>query len=198
MHQNNRQLTLISGEVLKRSRFCFIMQGKKVCKTIQKGNKEQIETLFAGIYQQYFKLMYFVAFSYLKNEQYAEDVCQETFLSFFEKCTDFDWLKQIANIKSYLCKCAKNLAIKEAKNRQRVDQIENDESFSSYENSSNYEFELRRFLLKLDQESLEIINDHIFLDLSFKDIAQKRQSSINTVKSKYRRAMEKIRREYIK
>ena len=47
--------------------------------------------------------------------------------------------------------------------------------------------------LHLDEEEREIVIDHIMLDKSLRLIAKERNSNDNTIKSKYRRAIQKLR-----
>ena len=172
------------------------MQGTEIARCIKKGSKEEITTLFESVYNEYFKLVYFVAFSYLKNEQKTEDIVQDTFLQFFEKCMDFRWVSQLSNVKAYLCSCAKNAAFKETKNQNRLSDVENIETLSAEEKEYVLETNLINMLEGIDTESIDIINDHIFLGLPFSEIARKKKVSINTIKSKYRRAIQNIRRKF--
>lgn len=174
------------------------MQGNKIAKCIKKENKAEITSLFEGIYNEHFKLVYFVAFTYLKDEQKTEDIVQEVFLHFFEKCMDYRWVYQLSNIKSYLCSCAKNAALKELKDRNRLSDVENIESLVIDERENRAEADLIDILDGIDTESIDIINDHIFLGLPFIEIAKNKNASLNTVKSKYRRAIQKIRRKFKK
>lgn len=174
------------------------MQGNKIAKCIKKGNKAEITSLFENIYNEHFKLVYFVAFSYLKDEQKTEDIVQEVFLHFFEKCMDYRWVYQLSNIKSYLCSCAKNAALKELKDRNKLSDVENIESLVIDERENRAEADLIDILDGIDTESIDIINDHIFLGLPFIEIAKNKNASLNTVKSKYRRAIQKIRRKFKK
>lgn len=174
------------------------MQGTKIAKYIKKGTKDGIKHLFEGIYNEYFKLVYFVAFSYIKHEQKTEDIVEETFLHFFEKCTDFAWVSQISNVKAYLCSCAKNASLRELKNQSRMSDVENIEYLIVDEKECQTETDLINILDGIDSDSVDIINDHIFLDLTFNEIAKNKKTSINTIKSKYRRAIQKIRRKFKK
>lgn len=172
------------------------MQSVKIAKSIKKGSKSEITSLFEDIYNEYFKLVYFVAFSYLKDEQKTEDIVQETFLHFFEKCMDdYKWVYQLSNVKSYLCSCAKNAALKELKKQNRQSDVEDIETLIAEERECVREADLNNILDGIGSDSIDIINDHIFLGLPFVEIAKNKNSSINTIKSKYRRAIQKIRRK---
>lgn len=167
----------------------------EITKKLKKSNKEDTLLLFEDIYNKYYKLLYFVAFSYLKEEQKTEDVVQDVFLTFFEKCINEELESQVKNIKSYLCSCVKNAALKEMKRQNKISNVEDIELFADLNKKDVIEINLRKILKDLDKETIGIINDHIFLNLSFKEIAKQSNSSINTIKSKYRRAIQKIRRK---
>lgn len=170
------------------------MKGKRVATIISKNIKQEITDIFETIYNKFYKLVYFVAFSYLKNEEIVEDIVQDVFLSFFQKAIDYEWLSGVSNIKSYLCASAKNAAIKEIDKRNKIVEINNSDNLLIKKDKAPTEFDLRQALTDIDYESINIIVDHIYLDLSFKEISEKSGSSINTIKSKYRRTLQKIRR----
>ena len=57
------------------------------------------------------------------------------------------------------------------------------------------------YLAILNETELDIIIKHIYLDQTFKEIvinSNNKFSSINTVKSIYRRSLEKLKKEFIK
>lgn len=169
------------------------MKGKRVATIISK-NIRQTTDVFETIYSKFYKLVYFVVFSYLKNEEITEDIVQDVFLSFFQKAIDYEWLSEVSNIKSYLCACAKNAAIKEIDKRNKIVEIDDSDNLLIEKDEVPTEFDLRQALADIDCESINIVVDHIYLDLSFKEISEKSGSSINTIKSKYRRTLQKIRR----
>lgn len=151
------------------------MINAKILRTLKRGWKDEITHLFQQVYDKYYKLVFFVAFSYLKEEQSSEDIVQDVFITFFEKCTDTKRISQISNTKAYLCSCAKNAAIKEAKARKKYKEIDNPDLLFSTEKESLLEPILHLALKDIDEGSLSIINDHIFLDLSFKEIAERKK-----------------------
>lgn len=169
----------------------------KIAKNIASGDRNGITKLFHEIYDEYFKLVYFVSFSYLKNEYDAEDISQDVFLKFFEKCKDFGWISRIANVKSYLCASAKNASIKKIEERQKMEMIEDTDSIPSRQSEKLVESDLRAILNQLDSEEIDLIVNHVYLEMSFKEIAEQQNVSINTTKSKYRRTIHKLRR-YLK
>lgn len=166
----------------------------KIAKNIASGDRNSIAKLFHEIYDEYFKLVYFVSFSYLKNEYDAEDVSQDVFLNFFEKCRDFGWISKITNVKSYLCASSKNASIKKIKEKQKIQIIEDADSIPNRQSEKLVESNLRALLGQLDSEEIDLIVNHIYLEKPFREIAEQQNVSINTIKSKYRRAIHKLRR----
>lgn len=170
------------------------MTGKYISKIIKKRNQEDIKNLFEQIYKKYFRLLYFVSFGYLKNEQNVEDVVQNIFVIFFQKCFDHKFISKINDVKSYLCTCARNDSIREIKKLNLKDESIDINNFQSSV-EKHVEHDLRYIISNLNDEEIDLLNRHIFLELSFKEIANELNSSINTVKSKYRRAILKIRKK---
>lgn len=171
------------------------MNGREIANIIRKGDKDKINQTFENIYNDYFRLLYFVGYSYLNNEQIVSDIVEDTFALFFNKCLDVKFIKKIKNVKSYLSSSVKYEAIREKKILELNDFSVNVETDISSETNDSKEIYLSNFLKILSKEEIEIIVNHIFVDRSFKDIAFEMKVSINTVKSKYRRAIIKIREE---
>lgn len=158
---------------------------------------KEIVDVFSEIYKKYYKLVYFVAFSYLRNPDDAEDVTQDVFWHFFEKAGSCEgWLSKLSNIKSYLCECAKNSAIKIIDKRNRLEFTNDIDKFGKCSENAEEEIDLSRIFKLLDEQSIDIINDHVFIGLSFREISLRDGLPINTLKSKYRRALGKIRKEF--
>ena len=160
---------------------------------VLKGSKDEIIQSFEKIYNKYYKIVFFVAFSYVQNKECAEDISQDVFCSFFEKALDCEWLSKITNIKAYLCACSKNAGIKESEKRRKIVFLDNVEVIPSADERYS-EALLFKILSTLDKESIDLINNHVFLELSFKEISKEVCVPVNTLKSKYRRALQKIRR----
>lgn len=171
------------------------MTGKSIFKVIQRQNQEEINSLFEEIYYEYFRLLYFVSFTYLKNEQQVEDVVQNVFVIFFEKCFEKDFVIQIKDVKAYLCSCVKHDSIREKKKIELKDESINVETSLSTADQNISEPYLHSLIESLNDDEIEIIQNHIIFDKSFRQISEETKSSINTVKSKYRRAILKIRKE---
>ena len=139
-------------------------------------------------------MVYFVALQYVKNDADAEDITQEVFLTFFNKIVGNTLTKPIKNIKSYLCTLAKNNALDLIKNKA-YQSLEYDNEING--NEDCYEFFDESFVniwhKALDNYEQEIVIQKIIFEYSFKDIAKALNMNINTVKTKYTRALKKLR-----
>ena len=150
------------------------------------GNDQIASEVFRDIYNAYYKLVYFVLAKYLTSSSDIEDILVESFVSLFEN------RKKVTNIKYYLTTIGKNKALNFLKKRDReinVDQFVLENTITSH--NSNYNDvveELRKFL---DQESVDIIIEHVVEGVSLVELSRKYNQPINTLKSKYRRALKK-------
>lgn len=169
------------------------MDGRKIFRIIRSKNQSKINALFEQIYNEYFRLLYFVAFSYINNEQIVEDLVQKSFIDFFNQCLDSGKIKDIIDVKSYLCSVVQHESLKEKKrlflNNSQVDV----DSIENNEDDLRYETDLRYLLTKLNKEELNILINHVFLDRTFKEISKDENIPLNTIKSKYRRAIMKLK-----
>lgn len=71
---------------------------------------------FEYIYDNTYKVVFFVAHSILKNRTYAQDIVQETYLRVFRDLKE----REISNFTAYLTTVAKNLAINEYNKNKRI------------------------------------------------------------------------------
>lgn len=169
------------------------MNGRQVYRIICSKNRERINDLFEQIYNEHFRLLYFVAYSYINNEQIVEDLVQNAFVDFFNRCLEGNQIKDIKNVKSYLCSIVKHESLKEKKRLFLNDSSFDIDSIPNNEKQKISEIYLNELLKILNKDELGILVDHVFLDQTFKEISQERGVPLNTIKSKYRRAIVKFR-----
>ncbi len=93
------------------------------------GNDESAGKAFRSIYEEYSKLIRFVAGKYLDVEADVDDVVIESFVSLYES------RKKVRDIKYYLVTTAKNKAINLLKKRKREISTESD-AFEQYASGS--------------------------------------------------------------
>ena len=83
-------------------------------KTIKK-LKERDEETFELIYEQYYKLIYYIALNVTKDKEMASEIVQDTFMKML---TSIDTYDEGGKFKSWLCTIARNLAINKITRRK--------------------------------------------------------------------------------
>ena len=168
---------------------------QKLKQAIINKNKTSVDECFSDIFNQYYKLCLFVSSSYVDSSDEAEDIAQNVFLNFYNKIIN-DKTFDIKNIKQYLCTASKNLSIDYNKRLSSNKNILFDENAYSAHNPpvDMISEQLETVWSGLLIEEKDLIIDHLFLDKTFKEVAECSGKRINTIKSQYRRAIIKIRK----
>lgn len=145
--------------------------------------QEYIEQLIV----EYGDMVYRLAISRVKNKEEAEDIFQEVFLKVYEKMPEF---VSKENEKYWIIRVTINLS----KNllttawHRKVSPLEEDVHFEEQEVSDVY-FEV----LKLPLKYRTIIQLFYYEDLSIEEISEIMKINSNTVKTRLRRAREKLK-----
>ena len=141
---------------------------------------------FDNIYEEYFDRVYYKVLSVVKNDDDAEDICQETFISvyknlskFREESTIYTWIYRIAINKTY-----------DFFKKRKIEFEINDDVLSLPEDVN---FDTKVIL----QEKLKLISDKereivILKDIygyKLKEIAEMKNMNLSTVKSVYYKAL---------
>ena len=142
------------------------------------------------VYELYRTELYIFALSITRCNQSAEDAVHEAFRKVLGKGDSPEALRP------YLFRCVRNAALDElrsVKRRGRRDSI----FASAQENGSIAPAlsasEMDEFLERLSPDERECIVLKMYSGLSFKEIAETRRTSPNTVASWYRRGLQKLR-----
>ena len=145
------------------------------------------------IYNEHKQLFFLCAFSVTQCTHLAEDAVQSAFSNILSANGTPE------NLKSYVYRSVRNSAINMAKIRSRTDNVRTglmfDPAPSPEETLECNEFIQRvndGFLI-LSQEQRETIMLHLYENLSFRKIAELLDCSINTVASRYRRGVDKLK-----
>lgn len=168
--------------------------------SLSQGNEEA----FTVIYERYHKLLYVLAYRYLKSSQSAEDAVQQVFLKLWESRT---LLLVNVNLRNYLYTMLKNHVLNEIRNNSNA--IE--KNYEIVQATSGYEDEL---LAKIEEKDLM---DHFYQaiehlprqkrqvclyklkgNLSNQEIAEQMNLSIPTVKTHYAQAIKILRARFDK
>jgi RNA polymerase sigma-70 factor (ECF subfamily) len=160
----------------------------------KRGSSEALER----IYDKYETYLITVATALLNNTHSAEDVLQDFFISFVKSA---DKIKLNGNLKAYLATCIANLARNKIK-RMQLEPIALDDNDSI--ESADLEPDLlaiqeeettilNQAISQLPYEQREIIILHLQGNMRFTQIAKLRSTSVNTIRSRYRYGLEKLR-----
>ena len=150
-------------------------------------------------YKKYKNFLLKLALALLHNQTDAEDVVHEVFLILARSP---EILRLDGNLKSFLATCVANRArnINKSRPSNTINDLEETELISG--NIKRPEqwlvFDERLKLLitsmaQLPYEQREVIMMHIEGDMKFRTIASYQNVSINTIQSRYRYGMEKLR-----
>ena len=182
MHPNRVFICLISEDLKgKQMRIEDSLQ-----KALSSHDLKQIDQAFERIYLEYSNLLFFVSKEYVSPCD-AEDIVQETFIDFFNH---LDTIDDLNNIKSYLVSSLRNKCINFLKTKPVL--LEKDEDVPSISESSPLIVDKWQEGLN-DIESFVII-EHVIVGKKLSIIAKEKKMSPNTLKSIYRRALEKARK----
>ena len=150
------------------------------------------------IYEKFKDDLLGLAITLLRDRSLAEDVVHDVFVSFGSTVGSFHLS---GTLKGYLSTCVANCA--RDRNRQKSavlagpDVVETAccDSDGPIENAIGIEEsgELQDLLARLPYEQREIIVLHLHQDMRFREIAKALGISINTVQSRYRYGLDKLR-----
>jgi RNA polymerase sigma-70 factor (ECF subfamily) len=156
--------------------------------------------------RRYFKQVFFFAKTFVKQDQEAEDITQEAFVKAWKNLKKFDAEKKF---KTWIFQITKNTCIdylRKNKNMLSAESLEEQQMALSLEqmqdqeplpeqlfDSQGFETQLEEILTGLPQSYRQTVTLRLQQDLSFAEIAEILNQPLNTVKSRYRRALLDIR-----
>jgi len=151
------------------------------------------------IYEKYRNDLLILAIALLNDESTAEDVVHDVFVSFVQAIEKF---KLTGSLKGYLLTCAAN----RARNKLRAQHQQNARLEKTGFASSSYANEpsqsiianenlqlLGNAMAQLPYEQREVIMLHLQAAMTFRTIAKSQGISVNTVKSRYKYGLDKLR-----
>lgn len=171
----------------------------ELCMELQRGDKDA----FAKAFSQYSRLLYALAYRFLKSGEEAEDAVQYTFMKLWEERKNLDFR---TGIRSLLYTIMKNHILNELRHRDLVyeknymiaqEMVETDDGFlKAYE-----ERNLRELLIvaigKLPSQKSMICMMKLKKGLSNQEIADQMHITVATVKSHYTQAIKMLRQEFV-
>lgn len=177
-----------------------VLEDKNLVQQYLRGDEKSLEILI----EKYLKPIYSFTYKNVGNVAEAEDITQEVFIKTWKNIRKFDQKK---SFKPWIFQIAKNTSIDFLRKKKTI-------SFSRFENEKgqnpmveNIVAAPMNLIEKLSDKKIlsaamqnltdkeqKIINLRHEQGLSFKEIAETFQESINTVKSRYRRTLLNLRR----
>ncbi|MFH1758979.1 MAG: RNA polymerase sigma factor [Patescibacteria group bacterium] len=176
---------------------------QELISTYLNGSEQSLEILI----KRHLKSVYnFVFYKYANgNRQEAEDITQETFIKIWRNLKKFDLKK--GNFKSWAFTIAKNTAIDHLKKKHAIplSQLEKEKgenplleniatTTDDFANALDAKLTLAPFLCQLPQNYQQILTLHYQKGFSLQEIANLLHESVNTVKSRHRRALALLRK----
>ena len=141
---------------------------------------------FDNIYEEYFDRVYYKLLSVVKNDDDAEDICQETFISVYKNLSKF---REESNIYTWIYRIAINKTYDFFKKRKLEFEI-NDEVLSLPEDI-NFDTKviLEEKLKLISEKEREIVILKDIYGYKLKEIAEIKNMNLSTVKSVYYKAL---------
>lgn len=163
------------------------MQDAEIVEKIKKDKDN-----FALLIKKYQKVVLNFIYSRVWEKNRAEDLTQEVFIKVYKNLDTYDTKK---SFKNWILTIARNHTI----DWMRSVKFENDNTVSLSEEVKTYDKEylggeeVRAYLLKLDKKYREVLLMYYWQEFAYKEIAQLLSLSINTVKTRLRRAKSKFK-----
>lgn len=154
---------------------------------------ENEATKIEMLYRQHRPSLVLYAIAIAGERSRAQDAVQEVFMRLIEQGV----ARHVLDMKAYLFACVRNGLRNETKRLQRSVELDPDLSwFIPPERDFAAERNLRSALLSLPEEQREVTVMHIWGELTFSQIADVLDVSVNTVASRYRYALANLRETF--
>lgn len=154
---------------------------------------------FTIIYEKYHRLLYVLAYKYLKNTSMAEDAVQQVFMKFWESRL---FLVEQMNLRNYLYTMMKNWVLNELRNhnnalKKNYELIQEtsgyDDSLLKYLENKDLMSHFYRILEQLPKQKRQVCLYKLKYGLSTQEIADSMHLSIPTVKTHFTQGLKLIR-----
>jgi RNA polymerase sigma-70 factor, ECF subfamily len=146
-------------------------------------------TEIEDLYRQHGPALLLFAIAMTGERSSAQDAVQQVFLRLLER-----GLGDVVHAKAYLYQCVRNAVLNSTKAQERnVALDENTPWFDVLNRDFTEELSLRRGLRALPSEQREVVVLRVWCGLTYAETASLLEISANTVASRYRYALEKLR-----
>ncbi len=163
-----------------------------------RGNAHVAESQLDQLYDRYAGPLYRFALALLGSPEDAEDAVQEVFVRMARQSSR---VERVANLKCYLLTATRNAAyglLRKKQTRDRLfEMIRADVAstpLSEPGRTAPRRDALRRAFAELPVEQMEVLVLKVFDEMTFAEVAKMVGTSLNTVASRYRYGIEKLRK----
>ena len=152
------------------------------------------EQEFENLVREHIGAVYRFSYGFVRDKPDAEDITQEAFVKAWRNLRKFDPQK---NFRNWIFEIAKNTALDFIKKKKTVPlpDVLVDQADSPFELSANLEEAgvIRQAIQKLGPVYQEVVRFYDYDDYTFREIAEITGQSLNTIKSRYRRGIARLR-----
>ena len=141
---------------------------------------------FDNIYEEYFDRVYYKVLSVVKNDDDAEDICQETFISVYKNLSKF---REESNIYTWIYRIAINKTYDFFKKRKLEFEINDDVLSLPEDINFDTKVILEEKLKLISEKEKEIVVLKDIYGYKLKEIAEMKSMNLSTVKSVYYKAL---------
>ena len=141
---------------------------------------------FDNIYEEYFDRIYYKVLSVVKNDDDAEDICQESFISVYKNLSKF---REESNIYTWIYRIAINKTYDFFKKRKLEFEINDDVLSLPEDINFDTKVILEEKLKLISEKEKEIVVLKDIYGYKLKEIAEMKNMNLSTVKSVYYKAL---------
>ncbi|MBZ4037337.1 sigma-70 family RNA polymerase sigma factor [Flavobacterium sp. 17A] len=153
--------------------------------------------IFEALYKEHFVFLSLVSFNIVKDKDVAKDITQDFFVYLWEKEETPDFT---ISFKAYGTKAIKNLSLQYIEKKKAISLktkkviVQKSEEQVLFENAEEQKKpKIQTLIEKIPQARREILISHVVEGLSYAEIAEDQNISINTVKTQMKRAYASLR-----
>lgn len=185
-----------------RMRTLLLLTDFQLINTFKNGDSSALEILVCRYKEKIFSTILFL----VKDKYIAEDLFQDTFIKIIDNIRDNSYTEE-GKFLSYATRIAHNICISHFRKEKRVQFVETDDNIdlstvcNSLEDAADEKIiqleisdRLKQLLDMLDTDQREVIVLRHFANLSFKEIAEMTNCSINTTLGRMRYALTNMRK----
>jgi RNA polymerase sigma-70 factor (ECF subfamily) len=161
----------------------------------EKEGMNQLRRELEQMYDECSQQLFTCALAITRRKELAEDAMQNAF------CKLITLKERPQTLKLYVFRSVRNAAIDILRKEKRMNAFSEDYIYPTRstprDHSETSEFQQRvvQAMQQLSDDERETVVHHLYADLTFREISELREISINTVMSWYRRGIEKLRIE---